>query len=344
MLKNFLKIAARNLSRNKGFSITNLLGLSLGITAAIFIFLWVKDELGYDRFHKNYDNIHVVIANRDFKNRVFTDYNMVLPLAQTIEGKNPQIKHAVVTTQPNEQILTYGDTRLKKTGIVVSRYFFDVFSWTLLKGNAASAIGDPSAVVITESTAKAIFGKEDPVNKVVKIDNDQEAKITAVIADIPGNSSLQFDFIQPFNYSNERVQRMMKNWSGSSWRVYVQTIPGAKMQQVDKFIHDVKMQNSANDKVSTYFTFPMNKWRLYSDFKDGKMWRYDRICALIFDHRHSHSCYCLCELYEPFYRPVRKKVEGGRYPENTWFRKSATDRGSSSWSPSSSWQRLLSFQ
>src|SRR5687767_1530004 len=98
MIKNYVKIAWRNLFRNKGFSLTNLLGLTIGITCTIFIFLWVKDELAYDKFHKNHDNIYQVIAHRNFNNQVFTDRNMVLPLAKTLQGSSSLIKNAVVTT------------------------------------------------------------------------------------------------------------------------------------------------------------------------------------------------------------------------------------------------------
>lgn len=285
MLKNYLKIAVRNLTRNKGFSTTNLVGLSLGITCAIFIFLWVKDELGYDKFHKNYNNIHVVIANRDFKNQVFTDYNMALPLGPAIESKNSQVVHAVVTTQPGDQVISFGDIRIKKSGIMVSDHFFDVFSWKVLQGNATAALKDPSSVILTKSTAKAIFGNADPINKAIKLNNTQSVKVAAVIDDLPGNSSLQFDLIQPFNYSEGYTQRMRNNWYNSSWRVYVQTVPGANMKSVDKFIHDLKRQNSPNDNVSTYFTFPMSKWRLHSEFKDGKniggMIEYVRLFSII---------------------------------------------------------------
>src|SRR5919199_6942500 len=98
MFQNYFKIAWRNLFRNKGFSITNILGLAIGMTCTILILLWVQDELTYNKFHANYNNIYKVIANRDFNNQVFTDENMVLPLAKTIQEKLPQIKNAVVTT------------------------------------------------------------------------------------------------------------------------------------------------------------------------------------------------------------------------------------------------------
>src|SRR5690348_16780308 len=98
MFNNYLKIAWRNLRRSKGFTVINILGLTIGITCTILILLWVQDELTYDKFQKNYDNIYQVIANRDFNNQVFTDRSMALPLADALEKDLPQIKHAVVTT------------------------------------------------------------------------------------------------------------------------------------------------------------------------------------------------------------------------------------------------------
>ena len=122
MLRNYFKVAWRNLFRNKGFSATNLLGLTIGMTCTMLIFLWVQDELTYDQFNHNYSNIYQVIANRDFKNQVFTDRNMVLPMASALEGKIPQIKHAVVTTYPGSNVLSFGETKLKKTGYTVSEH------------------------------------------------------------------------------------------------------------------------------------------------------------------------------------------------------------------------------
>jgi putative ABC transport system permease protein len=271
MIKNYLKIAWRNLFKNKGFSVTNILGLTIGITCTILIFLWVQDERAYDKFHNNYNNIYQVIAHRNFNNQIFTDRNMVLPLAKSLENVSPQIKNAVVTTNRQSHVLTYGEAKLKKDGYTVSEHFFDMFSWKFIKGNAATALPNAYSIVLTESAAKALFGNADPINKVVKIDNDYNAKVTAIIDDLPGNSSLQFDFINMFNYAGDYEERAMTNWTNSSWNVYVQMIPGANMQTLDKTINDIKQQHDPGDKkISAYFTFPMEKWRLYSDFKDGK--------------------------------------------------------------------------
>src|SRR6185312_195999 len=109
-----------------GFSITNILGLTIGIACSIFILLWVYDELTYDRFQKNYDNIYQVIANRDFNNQVFTDRSMAMPYASALENSSPQIKHAVVTTYQQPGVLANNTIKLKQNGYVVSEHFFDV--------------------------------------------------------------------------------------------------------------------------------------------------------------------------------------------------------------------------
>ena len=167
MIKNYFKIAWRNLFRNKGFSLTNLLGLTIGISCTILIFLWVQDELAYNKFHTNYNSIYRVLATRDFNNQVFTDENMVLPLAKTIHEKLPQIKNAVVTTHGQDHILTYGDVKLKKHGYTVSEHFFDMFTWKFVTGSKISALPDAYSIVLTQSAAKAFFGNTDPINKII---------------------------------------------------------------------------------------------------------------------------------------------------------------------------------
>ena len=268
MFKSYTKIAWRNLFRNKAFSLTNLLGLTIGITCTVLILLWVRDELGYDKFHKNYDDVYQVIANRDFNNQVFTDRSMAMPLASELENSSPQIKHAVVTTSEQQPVLTYGDNKIKKQGYVVSEHYFDVFSWKFLKGNAATALKDPNSIVLTESAAKAFFGNEDPINKVLRFDNTHDVKVTAILEDVPGNSTFQFDWITPFNYNDEDTKRAMNEWVNSSWNVFVQAAPGTDTAQLNKSITKIKRAHG-QDEISTYFAFPMSKWRLYSDFDNG---------------------------------------------------------------------------
>ena len=285
MIKNYFKVAWRNLFRNKGFSLTNLLGLSIGMTCTILIFLWVQDELKYDKFQKNYHSIYHVMANRDFNNEIFTDNSMVFPLGPELQNTYPQIKNAVVTSAQEPHVLSIGETKLKRNGYTVSGNFFDVFSWEFMRGNPTVAIDDPASIVLTTSAAKALFGNEDPMNKTVRIDDNADFKVTALVKDPPGNSTLQFDYIIPYDYSLPGVKKNMQEWTNSSWDVYLQVTPGADISLLNKNINAVKKQHSPGDKASTYFAFPMSKWHLYSDFKDGRnaggMIEYVRLFSII---------------------------------------------------------------
>jgi len=271
MIKSYIRIAWRNLFRNKGFSITNLVGLTIGMTCTLLILLWVRDELTYDQFHTNYKNIYQVIANRDFKNQMFTDRSMVLPLATSLEAAYPQIKNAVASTYNQDHVLASGNAKLTKNGITVSAHFFNMFTWKFLKGNPATALSDPSSIVLTESTAKAIFGNADPINRMLKMDNKNNYKVSAVLEDLPGNSTIQFDYVNTFNYSDAGIKRSMNEWTNSSWVVYVEPQPGTNLTELTKNINRLKSQHDPGDKISSYFIFPMSQWRLFSEFKNGKI-------------------------------------------------------------------------
>jgi putative ABC transport system permease protein len=286
MLKNYFKIAWRNLIKNKGFSITNILSLTIGITCTILILLWMQDELNFNKFHTNYKNIYQVMAHRNFNNQVLTDPNMVMPLAKTIQEEIPQIKYAVVTTYGQSHVLNHRNQNIKKKGYTVSEHFFDMFSWKFIKGNPATAIQDAYSLILTESTAKAFFGKEDPINKIIRMDNEYNAKVTAVVADVPENSTFQFDYIDVFNYDGNYIKEAMTNWGNSSWKVFIQPVAGANMQLIEKRINEIQISHNPDNKnISAYFGFPMSKWRLYSDFKDGKnvggMIKYVRLFGII---------------------------------------------------------------
>lgn len=270
MLKNYFKIAFRNLRRSKIFSMTNLVGLSLGCTCTIFILLWVYDELTYDKFHDHYNDIYQVVAHRDYNSQIFTDKNMVFPLAATLEHELPEVEKAVMTSYAESHVLGFGDTKQRKNGMTVSENFFDMFSWQFLQGNAQIALPDPSSIILTESAAKALFGDENPLHKTLKIDNNKEVTVTAILKDLPGNSTFQFDYIHLFNYSDESLLQAMTNWGNSSWNVFLQVTSGTNPEELSQRITEIKIKNNPPDKeISEYFAFPMSKWRLYGEFKDG---------------------------------------------------------------------------
>ena len=269
MIKNYFRIAWRNLFRNKGFSLTNLLGLTIGMTCTILILLWVQDELSYNKFQANYNDIHQVMAVRKFDGKVFTDDAIVFPLASEAEKNLPAVKNAVVTSYSESHVLADGEKKLKKNGYTVSAHYFNIFSWKFLEGNPATALNDPNAVVLTKSAAISFFGETSPIGKILKLDNDHDVKVSAVVADPPSASTIQFDFIQPYNFSDEGVKQAMTEWRNSFSNVYIQSAPNTDPNKLSADITSLVKQHDPADKVSTYFLHPMKKWRLYSDFKEG---------------------------------------------------------------------------
>jgi ABC-type antimicrobial peptide transport system permease subunit len=269
MIKNYFKIAWRNLYRNKGFSISNVLGLTIGITCTILILLWVQDELTYNKFQKNYNDIQQVLANRNFDGKIFTDDAIVFPLAKEMEKNLPQVKNAVVSTYSESHVLSVGENKLKKNGYTVSDHYFNIFSWKFLEGDAATAISQPNTIVLTESAARSFFGNSNPIGKLISMDNQRNVTVSAIVADVPSNSTMQFDFIQPYNYDDGNIRQAQTEWRNSFSNVFIQTVPGADLGMLAKNMNALVKQHDPNDKVSTYFFQPMHKWRLYSDFKEG---------------------------------------------------------------------------
>jgi len=268
MFQSYLKIAWRNIWKNKAFSATNLLGLTIGMTCTILILLWVADEWQWDKFHPNHKNIYHVRVNRNFNGEITTDNTTPFPLAAALKVQFPEVKNAIVDDIGGEQVLKFNQTIVKKRGVTTSADYFKLFQWQFVKGNAAMALSAPDNVVITASTAKALFGNEEPIGKVVKLNNADLRKVSAVVQDPPPNSSFQFDFVTLFNPSSAQVQQASADWVNCYTQTFIELAPGADVETLNK-----KISAFANSKIDgpgfEYFLFPMEKWRLYSDFKNG---------------------------------------------------------------------------
>ncbi|GJM27693.1 MAG: ABC transporter substrate-binding protein [Cyclobacteriaceae bacterium] len=246
------------------------MGLSIGMTCTILILLWVQDEWNYDKSHEHYQSIYQVMAHRSFDNQTGTDYSMVFPLAETIESEISQIEEAVVSAHVNTINVRYQDQVYSLDGRTTSPNFLEVFSAEIIQNSGGNPIKDPNSIVLTASAAKTIFGDQDPLNQVIEISHQGEVKVAAIIEDLPANSSIQFDLLRSFDYSSDYVKRNRDEWSSSSWMVFIKTAPEADMDWVDEQINKIKYRHDPGDRdISTYFSFPMRKWRLYSDFNQG---------------------------------------------------------------------------
>ena len=222
MLRNYLLVTFRSLRKNGFYSFINISGLALGITCSILIILWVADETSFDKFHPKADRLYQVWVNAHFDNRINSWTSLPLPTYEAMKTANANIAHALVMDWGGDHLLALTeDKRMSKRGFNVSEEFLEMFQFPLIAGNAEQVLDDASNIVITESTAKAFFGNEDAMGKIIRVDNQHDLKVAGILKDIPSNSSFQFDFLLPYKHwhnANEWVRRNETNWAITLFR------------------------------------------------------------------------------------------------------------------------------
>lgn len=206
MLKNYLKIAWRHLLKNRRFTILNLIGLSTGLACTLLIYLWVHDEWSFDHFHKNDDRLFQVMENKPHEKGITTSAETPALLGETLATTMPEVEYAVVSTPPSwfpKVAVSAGDKNGKAAGIFAGKDYFRVFSYPLIAGNPQQVLQDKNGIVISAKLAKELFRNGDnAVGKTISWQFDLIKKssiVTGVFKETPANSSIQFDFILPFD-------------------------------------------------------------------------------------------------------------------------------------------------
>ena len=219
MIKNYFKIAWRNIVRHKAYSFINLSGLAIGMASSILILLWVQNELSYDRFHKNADQTYRITCDASgFKAAVNT-----AGMPGGLKAQMPEIKNTVRLSHLTSNLFEVGTRKFEEKRVFyVDSTFFQVFSFPLVKGNPATALNRVDGVLLTQDMAKKYFGQEDAIGKVLRIDNGRNAVVTGVLANIPANSHLQFDFLFPMSSIVQSTDDLKNNtWSNFNFYGYV---------------------------------------------------------------------------------------------------------------------------
>jgi len=278
MIKNYLKIAWRNIVNNKVYSAINILGLAAGMSVALLIGLWVANEFSYDKFLPNYKQLYRVEINFTSQHDgEHTQAAVPVPLADVLRKEIPGIKRAAETDWVGWQWhdLLVGDKKLYLGGGATHPDFLNIFQYPFIKGNARAALSETYSIVLTESTAKALFGNQDPMNKYVRIDNSRNLKVTGVLADLPKNATLQFGFLTPFSFK-EQTESWMKNarttWTNNSFNEFVELEPGVTYAQIEPKIKNIVYDRSPQMRAGkpVVVLHPLKDWHLYTDFKNGK--------------------------------------------------------------------------
>jgi predicted permease len=271
MFQNYFKVGLRNLLKNKAYSFINVGGLAVGMAVAILIGLWIKYELSFDDFHKNKERIAIVLKHTLFNNEKNTQAAIPLPLYDELKANYPEVKRATRYSWEFDRSLVVGETKLKKMGHFVDPDFLEMFSFPWLQGNIKTALNDPNSIILTQSTATALFGNENPIGKTVRMDNQYDVQITGVIADPPKNSSVRFDFLGPYEFeiqNNQFLQNNRTNWGNNMLMTLVEIKEGVSMEAFSDKIGQLNVEKDNTLKNLTLFLHPLSKWRLKNDYKN----------------------------------------------------------------------------
>ena len=223
MFKNYFKTAWRNLIKHKANSFINIIGLSIGMAVAILIGLWIWSELSFDKNFANYSRIAQVMQTETLNGAVNTTKGNVMPLAAELrKNYGGDFKYVVLSTWSMNSLVASGDKKINEQGNYMGADAPDMLNLNLVAGTRKS-FSTASTVLLSQSTAKALFGNEDPIGKIVKIDVDIIEKVVGVYKDFPQNSSFKdVKFIAPFRDLTSWVNGNENNWYNESFQVFVQ--------------------------------------------------------------------------------------------------------------------------
>jgi len=272
MIKNYLKIAVRNLMKNKGYSAINIGGLAIGMAVAILIGLWIYDELSFNKYHKNYERMALIMQNVSFDVEKATYDVTPIPLSEELRSKYPDFE-AVALSKNQGFILASGEQKFSKSGSSVEPDFVNMMSVKMLEGSR-DGLKDVNSIMLSESLANAFFGSENALNKIIKVDNKLNVRVTGVYEDFPNNSSFkEVFFLTPWDFAvakDEWIKSSVQEWDNNSFQIYGQLKPGADFGKVSAKIKDIRMKrDNPPGYKPEFFLQPMSKWHLYGDFKNG---------------------------------------------------------------------------
>jgi putative ABC transport system permease protein len=269
MLKNYFKIALRNLLRSKSFSAINILGLAIGMASAVLILLWIENEVSHDKFLEKRDRLYIV-NNRDrYNGELFAWNTTCKPLGPALKHEYPDVEEAVRVSN-GTFLFTVGDKHLNAEGIFADSGFLNMFSFPLAEGNVHALRGNYN-IVLTQKMAKKLFGNEDAMGKVVRVDSTDNFIVSGVLKDLPNNTRFDFQYILPWQYLT-KIGGDDKDWGNNSVKTFILLKAGVPQNTFDAKIKDISIRhsNKTDEKfTTTVFTQLLSDAWLYSKAENG---------------------------------------------------------------------------
>jgi len=248
----------------------------MGLGIALIIGLWVHHQYSYDKFLPDHKQVYQVYRNYYGNGDTLTYGGTSLKLVTALRSQIPEIEYVAETDGLGMHGLMVADRKFYIRGGQVGADFLKMFQYELLVGNANTVLNNPYSIVLTQSTAKALFGTEDPLNKVVRFDNKNDLKVTGILKDIPSNSTLQFSYLVPFSYleATESWVRLARS-QGFGWTnfaTYVKLKPGIPYEQVARKVRNLQKTETDNSMsmATDILLDPIEHWHLFEKFEKGK--------------------------------------------------------------------------
>ena len=271
MFKNYVTIAFRSLKRHKVYSLITISGLTLGMAAFLLISVWVLHELSFDRFHDNATSIFHVFEKRHFPDQVRQNFGTPGPLSEQLKADFPEIRESVRVAMTGERVLRYEDKIFYEDSILtVDPEFFVMFSFPFIEGDREMALVHPNGIIIAERVAQKYFGREDPIGKILTMDNRFDFTVAGVIKDVPSNSHLQFDMVVPFDVV-EKLGWVTDAWDFSMALTYIQLEESIDYRKFEQKIAGLVKSHDEDTNIELFLQ-PLTKIYLYSSYDnpDGR--------------------------------------------------------------------------
>jgi len=276
MFRNYFITSWRNIVRDKSYSGFNILGLAIGMGVALLIGLWAWYQFSYDLWLPGRQQAYRIMLRTTRNGETGAGVATMLPLAGVLKKEVPEIKYVAQADWFGMHGLMVGEKKIYNGGGFAGEEFLRIFRYPLLQGNAAEVLKEPASIVLTRSTAVALFGHEDAMNKIIRFDNAQDLKVTGILADLPANSSLQFNYLVPFSFyihNADWIRQNMGTWNLNPIQTFVALQPGATMESVDPKLKPIIAKYDPSDykhESMEIFLHPLRDWHLYSKFENGK--------------------------------------------------------------------------
>jgi len=269
MIKNYIKTALRSFKRHKSSFLINVIGLSIGMACSILIFLWVFDELGHDRFHEDIDQIYQVMEHQSFSGDMFTTHSTPGILAPTLKEEVPEFQYVATYTWNMDFLFTKGDKSLKENGLYARPDFFHILSIPLVQGSRDELLLKPKSVVISKEMAKKYFGEDNPVGESITLNSEELLTVTGVFRKLPENSSIQFDYVLPFE-DWLKTNEWATDWGNNGPRTIAKLHAGVDVDALNAKINDFIKERNEGSNVDL-FVHPFADLYLYGQFEQGEV-------------------------------------------------------------------------